>query len=207
MSINYDVLVVDDRMLDAQETLVALEQVAPRATVLHLDSGREALAYLFSVGEFAGRPPVMPQLVLLSEEMSDISGLCVLDLMRAHPMTRNVPIVLLSLGSDLREFRRHDSFRADAYVIKPVDFQRYCAVIQGCIRCWLPWALRPSACRDLRPQRVAQAATRKSPDVAGDCLKSSAFPVSGLRQVGWERLKLMLLHLATKRPGRSQISA
>lgn len=148
MSRNYDVLVVDDRMLDAQETLVALEQVAPRATVLQLDSGREALEYLFSVGAFAGRPALMPQLVLLSADMSDIGGLCILDLMRAHPVTCNIPVVLLSLEGDPRKFRRHDIFGADAYVIKPSDFQRYCAIIQGCVRCWIPAALRPSDARD-----------------------------------------------------------
>lgn len=157
MSLNYDVLVVNDRMLDAHETLVALEQVAPRAAVLQLDSGREALEYLFSVGAFAGRPPLMPQLVLLSADMSDISGLCILDLVRAHPLTCNLPIVLLSLEGDPRKFRRHDSFDADAYVIKPSDFQRYCAIMQGCVRCWIPSALRPSGCGDSRPQRVAPA--------------------------------------------------
>jgi CheY-like chemotaxis protein len=162
MSINYDVLVVDDRMLDAQETLVALEQVAPRATALHLDSGREALAYLFSVGEFAGRPPVMPQLVLLSAEMSYISGLCVLDLIRAHPVTRSIPVVVLSLESDARELNRHDGFSADAYVTKPCDFQRYCAVIQACIRCWLPGALRPSGRRDSQSPRVPHAVAGRS---------------------------------------------
>jgi two-component system, response regulator len=144
MSPNYDILVVNDRMLDAQETLVALEQVAPRATVLHVDSGSEAVEYLFSVGTFAGRPSTLPQLVLLSAEMSDISGPCLLDLMRAHPLTRNIPTVLLSLESDLRKFRRHDQFRADAYVTKPTDFQRYCELLQGCISCWVPAGLRSS---------------------------------------------------------------
>lgn len=95
MSLNYDVLVVDDRVLDAQATLVALEQVAPRATVLDLNSSRKAMAYLFSVGEFAGRPSTMPQLVLLSADMSGVSGLCILELMRAHSVTRNIPIVVV----------------------------------------------------------------------------------------------------------------
>lgn len=142
MSPNHDILVVNDRMLDAQETLVALEQIAPRAAVLHLESGSEALEYLFSVGTFAGRAPNLPKLVLLSAELSDISGLCLLDLMRAHPLTRAVPVVLLSLESDLREHRRHDQFGADAYVLKPWDFQRYCTLLQGCLECWLPSVLR-----------------------------------------------------------------
>src|SRR5687767_1994975 len=119
MSPNYDVLVVNDRVLEADETLVALEQVAPRAAVLNLHSGREALDYLFSVGACANRPPRMPQLVLLSAGLSDISALCILDLMHAHPLTSNIPVVLLSLEGDLREFRRHDNFDvdADAYVV------------------------------------------------------------------------------------------
>ena len=157
MSPNYDILVVNDRMLDAHETLVALEQVAPRATVLHLDSGNEALEYLFSVGAFAGRPLVMPRLILLSAEMSDISGLCLLDLMRAHPLTGIVPIVLLSLESDCRKFRRHDQFDASAYVVKPFDFQRYCALLRGCIQCWMPSALRPGDGRYALPMPAAHA--------------------------------------------------
>lgn len=151
---NHDILVINDRMLDAHETLVALEQVAPRATVLHLASGSEAVEYLFSVGAYAGRPLIMPQLVLLSAEMDDISSLCLLDLLRAHPMTSTIPIVLLSLESDTCELRSHDRFAADAYVMKPCEFQRYCAVIQGCISCWIPSALRPSAA-NLRPLRVS----------------------------------------------------
>lgn len=147
MSPSHDILVVNDRMLDAHETLVALEQVAPRATVLHLDSGREALEYLFSIGAFAGRPPTLPRLILLSAEISDISGLCLLDLVRAHPLTRAVPVILMSLDNDLREVRREDQFGADAYVMKPLDFQRYCTLLQGCVMCWVPAALRPGGGR------------------------------------------------------------
>ena len=157
MSPTHDILVVNDRMLDAHETLVALEQVAPRATVLHLDSGNEALEYLFSVGAYAGRPRLMPKLILLSAELSDISGLCLLDLMRAHPLTGAVPIILVSLESDLRKSRRHDQFDADAYVMKPLDFRRYCALLQSCIRCWMPSALRRSDGRYSEPPSATHA--------------------------------------------------
>lgn len=165
MSHHHDILVVNDRMLDAHETLVALEQVAPRATVLHLDSGHEALEYLFSVGTFAGRPAIMPRLVLLSAEISDISGLCLLDLLRAHPLTRAIPIVLLSLECDLQESRGHEQFRADAYVLKPLDFQRYCTLLEGCVRCWIPSTLRGKGSEAARPQqlRCARSAAPYSP--------------------------------------------
>ncbi|HEY0686283.1 MAG TPA: hypothetical protein VGD45_28340 [Steroidobacter sp.] len=143
MSLRADVLVVNDHLLDAQATLVAFEQVAPRARVLHLLDGNEALEYLFSTGLFAGRAPILPRLVVLSLEMKAVSGLCVLDLIRAHPQTRDVPVVLVSLEGNPRAYRRHDGFDANAYLTMPCDFHRYCAVIAGCVSRWLPWALRP----------------------------------------------------------------
>jgi two-component system, response regulator len=101
-------------------------------------------------------------MIILSAGMSDISGLCLLDLMRAHPLTRTVPIILLSLESDVGTFRRHDQFDADAYVLKPWDFQRYCTLLQDCVQCWIPSALRPSGGRYSLPTQVTHA-------VAGFC--------------------------------------
>jgi two-component system response regulator len=158
-----DVLVVNDHPLDAQTALFAFEQVAPRARVLHLFDGSEALQYLFSTGTFAGRAPGMPQLVILSLEMKTVSGLCVLDLMRAHPLTCDIPVVLTSLERNPRVYRRNNKFDANAYITLPCDFDRYCAVIEGCTEHWLPWARRPSeggsarlllACRAARWRRL-----------------------------------------------------
>lgn len=143
MLLTPDILLVNDRALDSQATLVALEQVAPRAKVLHLDSGQEALEYLFATGDFRERSSKLPALVLLSLELRHVSGLCILDLMRAHPLTCKVPVVLLGLEGDIRKYRRHDAYDADAYVLQPCDFQRYCSLLRGCVGHWLPWALRP----------------------------------------------------------------
>jgi CheY-like chemotaxis protein len=151
-----DVLLINDRALDSQSTLVALEQVAPRAKVLHLVSGEEALEYLFATGEFRGRSPKLPGLVLLSLELRHVSGLCVLDLMRAHPLTRRIPVVLLGLEGDIRKYRRHNQYDADAYVLQPCNFERHCSLMRGCVGHWLPWALRPGQQRKM----VALAADR-----------------------------------------------
>lgn len=156
MSTSHDILIVNDRCLDAHETIIALEQVAPRAKVLHLLGGDEALHYLFSVGAFAGRTPGMPRLVLLSWEMSAISGPCMLGLMRAHPLTREIPVVVLSLDREIRKHRRHDGFDANAYIVRPWDFHRYCAVLEGCVRHWLPAAQSQS-----RPRILARRELRE----------------------------------------------
>lgn len=180
MSPYHDILVVNDRMLDAQET-VALEQVAPRAKVLHLDNGREAVEYLFSVGDFAGRAPVMPQMILLSAEMRDISSLCLLDLIRAHPLTRAIPTILLSLERDIRKFRRHAEFDADAYVLKPLDFPRFCTLLHGCIDAVYhqPFGRAPDVTRPKRP---------RSSGLLYDSLNSTIELIAGLRNSETETL-------------------
>ena len=49
-----DVLVVDDRSIDAEVTLFALRQASTSdAKFLRLKDGNEALRYLIAVGEFA----------------------------------------------------------------------------------------------------------------------------------------------------------
>lgn len=138
MASSVDVLVVDDRAIDADVTLFALRRAAPAAKVLRLKSGEEALHYLFGVGEFARSPGRMPTLVLLDMEMPVMSGLCVLDVIRAHPRTAGIRVVMLSTDAHAHVFRPPDTFAADAYVVKPVDLDRYCAAMEMILRRWLP---------------------------------------------------------------------
>jgi CheY-like chemotaxis protein len=137
-----DVLVVDNKTLDANAVLLALARIAPRARALHLRSGDEALQFLFSCGAFSGHATRLPGLVLLSSEMPITSGLSVLDVMRAHPLTAAVPVVLLSTEHHPRGRSRCDRFAADAYVVKQWELESYCMVLARSIRRWLPRTLR-----------------------------------------------------------------
>ena len=140
---NIDVLVVDDRSIDAEVTLFALRHASTHdAKFLRLRSGDEALRYLFAVGEFADRSAGMPGLVLLDIDMPVISGPCVLDIMRAHPATRDIRVVMLSTDSRARCSRRL-WFSPDAHLVKSQDFDQYCAAIELTLKRWLPRILKP----------------------------------------------------------------
>lgn len=139
---NIDVLLVDDRSIDADVTLFALRQASIHdAKLLRLRSGEEALRCLFAVGEFARRSPGMPGLVLLDAEMPVTSGLCVLDVIRAHPATNGVRVVMLTTDSRPR-FDRENGFSPDGYLVKSQDFDQYCAAIQLTLKRWLPRILK-----------------------------------------------------------------
>ena len=137
-----DVLLVDDRSVDADVTLFALRQAStPDAKLLRLRGGDEALRYLFAVGEFAHRSTGMPGLVLLDMDMPVTSGLCVLDVIRAHPATSGIRVVMLS--TDHRpHFPVENGFAPDAYLMKAQDFDHYCAAIELTLRRWLPRILK-----------------------------------------------------------------
>lgn len=137
-----DVLVVDDRSVDADVTLFALRHASTSdAKFLRLRNGDEALRYLFAVGEFAHRSAGMPGLVLLDMDMPVTSGLCVLDVIRAHPATSGIRVVMLSADSRPRLAGRN-GFSADAYLIKSQDFDQYFASVELTLKRWLPRILK-----------------------------------------------------------------
>ena len=137
-----DVLLVEERSIDAEVTLSALRKGATRdARMVRLRDGNEALRYLFAVGEFARRSPGMPGLVLLDMGMPVTSGLCVLDVMRAHPSTSAIPVVMLT--TDTRPHHEQPTgFSPNGYLLKSQDFDQYYAAIELTLKRWLPQILK-----------------------------------------------------------------
>jgi two-component system, response regulator len=137
-----DVLVVEERSVDAEVTLSALRKGSTRdARLLRLRDGNEALRYLFAVGEFENRSTGMPGLVLLDMGTPVASGLWVLDVMRAHPATKDIPVVMLTTDTRPR-FAEDYGFAPDGYLVKSQDFDQYCAAIELTLKRWLPRILK-----------------------------------------------------------------
>ena len=142
MARQVDVLLVEERSVDAEVTLSALRKGSTRdATVLRLRDGNEALRYLFAVGEFANRSPGRPGLVQLDMGMPVTSGLCALDVMRAHPATKDIPVIMLT--TDNRpHFAEDYGFPPDGFLVKSQDFDQYCVAIELTLKRCLPRILK-----------------------------------------------------------------
>jgi len=142
MARTFDVVLVEHRSIDAEVTMTALRQAATsNARLLRLKDGDQALRYLFAVGEFAQRSPGMPGLVLLDMDMPVTSGLSVLDLIRAHPATRGICVIMLTTDTRPR-VPEADGFSPDGYLMKSQDFDQYCAAIELALKRWLPRILK-----------------------------------------------------------------
>ena len=138
----FDVVVVEHRSIDAEVTMAALRQAAPsKAKLLRLRDGDQALRDLFAVGEFAQRSPATPGLMLLDMDMPVTSGLSILDVIRAHPATRGIRVILLTTDARPR-LAEANGFAPDGYLLKSQDFDQYCAAIELALKRWLPRILK-----------------------------------------------------------------
>ncbi len=118
------ILLVEDNPDDEELTLRALRKVANEIVVVR--DGSEALEFVFGTGGFAGRDTErMPAVVLLDLKLPKLSGLDVLQRLRADPRSRLLPVVVLTSSSEDEDMLRSYRFGANSYVRKPVEFASF----------------------------------------------------------------------------------
>jgi two-component system, response regulator len=118
------ILLVEDNPDDEELTLRALRKVANEIVVVR--DGSEALEFVFGTGSFAGRDTErLPAVVLLDLKLPKLSGLDVLQRLRADPRSRLLPVVVLTSSSEDEDMLRSYRFGANSYVRKPVEFASF----------------------------------------------------------------------------------
>ena len=132
------ILLVEDNPQDEMLTLRALRRANLANRVDVARDGQQALDYLFREGEFADREgPDLPAVVLLDIGLPRLSGLEVLERLRADARTRLLPVVILTSSDDERD--RMNGYRngANSFVRKPVDFAEFAEVVARLGMYWL----------------------------------------------------------------------
>jgi CheY-like chemotaxis protein len=119
------ILLVEDSDRDLELTLAALEEHNLANEVVVARDGAEALDYLHCRGKFAGHANGLPVVVLLDLKMPKVDGLEVLQAMRAEPRFRAVPVVMVTSSREEQDVIRSYELGVNAYVVKPVDFQKF----------------------------------------------------------------------------------
>ncbi len=123
------VLVVEDDPGDTLMIREALETFAPETAVAAVGDGVDALRYLRSEGEFAGRP--RPDLVLLDLNMPRKDGREVLAEVKSDDQLRSIPVVVLTTSSAAQDIQNSYELHANAYVTKPADFEEFDDVVRS----------------------------------------------------------------------------
>jgi CheY-like chemotaxis protein len=123
-----DVLLVEDDPGDVLMTREAFEDNKLRNRLSVVSDGVSALAFLRKEGEHADAPT--PDLVLLDLNLPKMDGREVLQALKADANLRSIPVVVLTTSEAEEDVVRSYSLHANAYVTKPVDFDRFIEVVR-----------------------------------------------------------------------------
>jgi len=123
------ILLVEDDPRDVEFTQAAFKAAKLANPVEVVNDGAAALDLLLQKATNPkNEPRPLPQLVLLDLHLPKIHGLDVLKRIKAERRLQQVPIVVLTASRSDRDIHEAMRLGANAYLIKPVDFQRFAEI-------------------------------------------------------------------------------
>jgi CheY-like chemotaxis protein len=93
-----------------------------------VSDGEQALDYLRGTGDYTDR--IRPDLVLLDLNLPRKDGREVLAEVKTDPDLRTIPIVVLTTSEAEEDVLKSYQLHANAYVTKPVDFERFVSIVR-----------------------------------------------------------------------------
>ncbi len=128
------ILLVDDSVDDVDLVLAALRRTNLKNRVVTLRDGDEALDYLYRRGRFADRND--PVVILMDIKMPKVTGLEVLERIKADDRLKMLPVVMLTSSNQQSDVETSYRLGVNAYVVKPVNFERLIEAIHCLSRFW-----------------------------------------------------------------------
>ena len=138
-------LLVENNPQDEMLTLRALRRASVAGTVDVVRDGQQALDYLFRQGEHATRAGAdLPAVVVLDIGLPRLSGLEVLQRLRADSRTALLPVVILTSSDEECDRLKSYQIGANSFVRKPVDFTEFAETVSRLGVYWLVTNQPPS---------------------------------------------------------------
>jgi CheY-like chemotaxis protein len=131
------IVLVEDNEDDQTLAVRALQRAGVTNEVVVLEDGVKAVAFFEAAGAPAGFDPTRTYLVLLDLKLPRLGGLEVLRTLRANPLTRRLPVVVLTSSDEERDLVESYDLGANSYIRKPVDFAQFSDVISHLGYYWL----------------------------------------------------------------------
>lgn len=113
------ILVADDSTTIVDMIKAALER--EKFNVITAKDGEEALNKVYQE---------MPDLILLDIEMPKINGYVVCKRIKAHPQTKDIPVIMLTVKSKESDKQWGLGMGADEYLTKPFEMEKLVEVIK-----------------------------------------------------------------------------
>ena len=137
MEIQKPRLLVEDNPDEEALTIRAIRKNGIDSDIKVARDGVEALDILFGTGAFAEDGPLVPQVVLLDVNLPKLNGLEVLRRIRAEPLTKLLPVVMLTSSREEKDMLTGYQNGCNSYVRKPINFDEFLEASNQLCRYWL----------------------------------------------------------------------
>ena len=137
-----DILLVEDSPSDAELTRKAFLRQRVDIRLHHVWDGVECLKFLERDDSFRDAP--RPDLIVLDLNMPRMDGQEVLRRVKGNDRLSPIPVVVLTTGGEKSDITEAYRSHANAYLIKPVDLERFFSLVGEIRRFWLESVVLPT---------------------------------------------------------------
>lgn len=131
-NIPVEVLLIEDNPEDAELTIRVLKKHNLANNLVHLQDGEAALDFLFAEGSNN-----IPRLILLDLKMPKVDGIEVLNKIKNDDQKKIIPVVVLTSSKEERDVIESYKLGVNAYVVKPVEFEKFVEAVAQLGLFWL----------------------------------------------------------------------
>jgi CheY-like chemotaxis protein len=140
------ILLVEDNPAHAELVKRSLEGHPVANRIIHITDGETALNYLFRREKFADpAASPRPHVVLLDLRLPRVDGLEVLREIRTSAELEKMPVVVLTTSEAEMDAAKAYEYHANSFLVKPLDFDKFLALMGDLGFYWLKWNYYPWA--------------------------------------------------------------
>jgi two-component system, response regulator len=125
-----EILLVEDDLDDAELAIHALKKYNLVNNLIHIDEGEKALEFLYDEANNT------PKLILLDLKMPRVDGIQILRKLKEDTDKCNIPVIALVSSKEGKSYLESFNLKADAYIVKPVDFKKFFTAISDLGLTW-----------------------------------------------------------------------
>ena len=134
------ILLVEDDPAHAEIVRRNLGDFRMANRLMWVSDGQQALDYLYRREAFS-EPENSPRpgLILLDLRLPKVDGLEVLKVIKTDPDLASIPVVVLTTSAAETDMVKAYESHANSYLVKPVDFVQFTALMDTLGYYWLAW--------------------------------------------------------------------
>ncbi|HEX2896777.1 MAG TPA: response regulator [candidate division Zixibacteria bacterium] len=135
------ILLVEDNPADIRLATEALKEGGVVSDLSVVTDGMDAINFLKRTGKYSDSP--RPELILLDLNLPRKNGFDVLQVLKADPNLKSIPVIMLTTSSAEEDIVKSYNLNANCFVTKPTDLEQFLEVVKTIEEFWLTIASLP----------------------------------------------------------------